>query len=76
MHGGIIIEPIYFTHEVSRIWVLRQTVGTVKFAVWKFFFTETVHMCLFYFVLCCIVLWCVFYVSYVCILSLPSGVIK
>jgi len=64
MHGGIIIEPIYFTHEVSRIWVLRQTVGTVKFAVWKFFL-QRLFICA-YFILSYAVLY--FGVCFMCLM--------
>jgi len=51
---------------------LRQTVGSLKFAVWKFF-TETVHLVCAYFVL---LMYCTLCVFYVCIFSLPSGVIN
>jgi len=54
---------------------LRQTAGTVKFAVWKFF-TETVHVLILFCLMLYCTLVCVFYVFYVCILSLPSGVIN
>jgi len=61
---------------------LRQTVGNVKLAVWKFFLYRNCWY-LDVLILFCLMLYCtlvcvfyVFYVFYVCILSLPSGVIN